>query len=157
MQSLVRGFIYFAGAILLFVATALVLVNLTSPADLSPINDPVFHAPVSRWFWIVGGLALAVASVCLFARNSRLQTTLVMLFALAFLGSRISVSVLGVSDGFKGYLGPLADVFGIQAGTADTLLLGTSLYLLIGCLASRLVPSGQMAARETSEPAKKAA
>lgn len=142
---------------MLFVATALFLVNLTSPADLSPINDPVFHAPVSRWFWIVGGLALAVASVCLFARNGRLQTTSVMLFALAFLGSRISVSVLGVSNGFKGYLGPLADAFGIQAGTADTLLIATSVHLLTGCFCSWLAIGGQRPDKAACEPTTKAA
>jgi hypothetical protein len=157
MQNLVRGFIYSAGAIFLFLATALFLVKVTSPADLSPVNDPAFHVPVSRHFWIVGGIGLAVALVCLFARNSRLQTTLVMLVGIAFLGSRISVSVLGVSHGFKGYLGPLADAFGIQAGTADGLLIVVNLYLLIGCLVSRLATPGGKEAKETGERATKAA
>ncbi len=157
MQSLVRGFIYSAGAILLFLATALFLVNLTSPADLSPINDPVFHAPVSRWFWIVGGLALAVASVCLFAQNGRLQTRLVMLFALAVLGSRICVSLLEISDGLKGYLGPLADAFGIQAGTADTLLVATGVYLLAGGFCAWHAIGGRRPDKATGEPNTKAA
>jgi hypothetical protein len=157
MQNLVRGFIYSAGVIFLFVATALFLVNLTSPADLAPINDPIFHAPVPRLFWIVGGIGLAVALVCLFARNSKLQTTLILLFASVFLGFRICVSVLGVSHGFKGYLGSLADAFGIQASSADALLTVVSLYLLIGCFLSRLAPSGREAGKGTGETTRKAA
>lgn len=156
MQRLARGFFYSAGAIFLFVATALFLVNLTSPADLSPTNDPVFHVSVPRLFWIVGGIGSAVALVCLFARNTRLQTTMVSLFAIGFLGSRMCVSVLDVSNGFKGYLGPVADAFGLQASTADKLLIVTSLYLLIGCIVARQVESGQKVAKGIDKPTAKA-
>ena len=141
MQKLVRNFIYSAGAIFLFVATAMFLANLTNPPDLAPANDPIFHIPLPLIFWIVGGLGVAVALVCLFARNRRLQITLVFLFAMSFLACRLYVSVLDVSNGFKGYLGGLAAAFGIGAGTADALLIGIGFYLLTGCLASRFVES----------------
>ena len=66
------------------------------------------------------------------------------------------VSVLDVSNGFKGYLGPVADAFGLQASTADKLLIVTSLYLLIGCIVARQVESGQKVAKGIDKPTAKA-
>ncbi len=141
MQNLVRSFIYSAGAILLFVATALFLVNFTTPADFAPAREPVFHLTVPLVFWTVGGVGLLVATVCLFGRNTSFNITLVSVFAASLLGCRVLVSVLDISDGFKGYLGGVADAFGLQGSTADALLIVTSLYLLAGCMVSHFLES----------------
>jgi hypothetical protein len=100
---------------------------------------------------------LGIAAVCLFAKSLRLQLWLILLFAIGFLGAWMSVSFLQVSQGFKGYWGPLADAFGVQAATVDWLLVAMSAYLLVGCLVSRLAASGRRPAGGTGESKTKAA
>lgn len=157
MPRLVHGFIYSAGAIFLFLATALFLVNATSPADWSPTNVPLLRVPVSRLFWVGGGIGLAIGLICLLARKSKLPIALVTMMATSLLAARIGASALGLSNGVKGYLGPLADVFGVPAGTADGWLIVTSGYLLIGGLVSWLAVSEPWPFKATGEPNTKAA
>ncbi|MCW5555309.1 MAG: hypothetical protein KIS67_24500 [Verrucomicrobiae bacterium] len=156
-QRWVRGFIHSAGAILLFLATALFLVNATSPADWSPTNVPILRVPVSRLFWFVGGIGMAVGLICLLAKNSRLPMALVSVMATSLLAARIGGSALGLSHGFKGYLGPLADAFGVPASTADGWLIATSGYLLLGCLVSWRAVSEPPPSTAAGEPNRKAA
>lgn len=156
MPRLVRGFIYSAGAIFLFLATALFLVNATSPADWSPTNVPILRVPVSRLFWVVGGIGLAIGLICLLARQCKLPIALVSVIATSLLAARIGASASGLSNGFKGYLGRLADAFGVSAGTADGWLMAASGYLLIGCLASWRAVSKPSPSKATGEPNAKA-
>jgi hypothetical protein len=142
-QSVVRVFLYSAGVVILFLATALFLVNLTNPVDLSPVNDPILHLPVTRVFWMVGGLGTVVAMVCLFTQKTLLPATLVAGFALGFLACRVFVSVFDISQGFGGYLGGVGGLFGMSGRAADTLLVATNLYLLAGSVVSVYVERTQ--------------
>lgn len=134
MQSMVRLFIYSAGVVLLFLASALCLVNLANPADLSPTNDPILHLPVTWLFWIVGGIGSLVAMICLFVQKSLLPAMLVAGFALGFLGCRVFVSAFDISQGFGGYLGGLGSVFGMSGRATDLLLIAVNSCLLVGSI-----------------------
>jgi len=139
MQYLVRGFIYSAGAILLFMATALFLVNITSPRDLAPPNIPFFPLNIRWVFWIVSGANMAMALVCLFGKSTSLQLKLISVLATGTLGCRLVAPSLEITNSFRGYLGPVADAFAIQGGTADILLIAVNLYLLAGSFASHFL------------------
>ncbi len=135
MNNLTRLFVCSAGAILLFGATALVLCNRAMPVDIEPLNDPLFHMPMPRVFWIVCGVGTAVALVCLFARKTKVQLVLVALSGLMFLCCRTWVAISGISTGLAGYLGGLGRVFGIDGATTDKFLCAASVYLLMGSIA----------------------
>jgi len=134
MQSVVRVFVHLAGVVLLFLASALFLVNLTNPDDLSPANDPIFHQPVTWVFWIVGGIGTLVAMVCLLVQKSLLPAMLVAVFALCFLACRVFVSAFDISQGFGGYLGGLGGVFGMSGRATDLLLIAVNSCLLVGSI-----------------------
>ena len=128
---------------MLFLATALFLVNLTNPVDLSPVNDPILHLPMTRVFWMVGGLGTVVAMVCLLAQRTLLPAILVAGFALGYLVCRVFVSAFDISQGFGGYLGGVGGLFGMSGRAADTLLVATNLYLLAGSVVSVYVERRQ--------------
>ena len=135
MNNLTRLFVCSAGTILLFGATALVLCNRSLPVDMEPLNDPIFHVPLPRLFWIVCGVGMVAGMICLMTHKTKVQLTLVALCALTFLGCRTWVSLSGISSGFAGYLGGLGRVFGIEGGNTEIILCAASVYLLAGCIA----------------------
>lgn len=135
-QGVVRVFLHSAGVMILFVATALFLANLATPADSSPINDPILHVPLTPVFWVVGALGALVGMICLLARKTRLSESVVAGFALAFLACRALVWAFDLSEGFGGYLGGVGGLFGVSGRRVDTLLLAMNLYLLAGCVVS---------------------
>ncbi len=142
-QSVIRVFVHSAGVIILFLTSALFLVNLTNPVDLSPVNDPILHLPMTRVFWTVGGLGTVVGMVCLLAQRTLLPAILVAGFALGFLACRVFVSAFDISQGFGGYLGGVGGLFGMSGRAADTFLVATNLYLLAGSLVSVYVQRRQ--------------
>lgn len=121
---------------MLFLATALLIVNLLTPVDLSPVNEPILHLPITLVFWMVGGLGTVVAMVCLLAQKTMLPATLVAGFALGFLACRVFVSAFDISQSFGGYLGGVGGLFGMSGRTADMLLVAANLYLLAGSFVS---------------------
>lgn len=134
LQNAVRVFVCSAGVVFLFLASALFLVNLANPADLSSANDPIFHLPLTWVFWIVGGVGMLVAMICLFATKSLLPAIVVAVFALCFLACRVFVSAFDISQGFGGYLGGLGGVFGMSGRTTDLLLIAVNSCLLVGSI-----------------------
>lgn len=135
--SLPRLFIYSAGVLLLAAVLGMFFSieagrGLIHPHEpLSGINLPVF-------FSIVGGLELAVALICLFGQNALLQTSLVLWLAINLGVYQGGLWWLGISGGFKGYLGGVSGAFGISVGIADLILKILVLYLLTGSLFSLL-------------------
>ena len=136
MKNLTRLFVCSAGTILLFVATAAFLCNQAMPVDMEPLNDPIFHVPLPRLFWIVCGVGMVGGMICLMTHKNKVQLTLVALCALTFLGCRTWVAISGISAGFAGYLGGLGRVFGIDGATMERILCVACVYLLMGCIAS---------------------
>lgn len=125
------------------------------PVDIEPLNDPIFHMPLPRVFWIVCGVGTAVALVCLFARKIKVQLVLVALCGLMFLCCRTWVAISGISTGLAGYLGGFGRVFGIDGATTEKIICAASVYLLTGCIAlfflerKRAVSSGIAGAGKT--------
>ena len=105
------------------------------PVDIEPLNDPLFHMPLPRLFWIVCGVGTAVALVCLLTRKAKVQLVLVALCGLMFLGCRTWIAISGISAGFAGYFSGLGRVFGIDGATTEKILCAASVYLLTGCIA----------------------
>lgn len=133
--KLIRRFVYSAGALLLAVAIVLFVSNLTAGRVIHP-HDPVCNLPVPSFFWIVGGLGVVVAGICLFAQNIRLQLGFICWFATNLLVYGIGLLCLGVKAGFRGYLLTVSDAFWISCDTANLFLTLLTAYLLVGSLAA---------------------
>jgi hypothetical protein len=135
--SLSRQFVGSAGVLLL--ATTLVMfVSLWSGRGLIHPHEPLLGMSLPEFFFIVGGFVLAVALICLFRKNTFLQTVLVLWLAVNFAIYQAGLWQTGASAGFKGYLGDVSAAFGISTGTADTMLKTLILYFLVGSLLSLL-------------------
>ncbi|HEY5298230.1 MAG TPA: hypothetical protein VIK59_09910 [Verrucomicrobiae bacterium] len=130
--TLIRIFIYSAGALLLAAASAVFMTNWAN-AGFGTAHDPIFGITIRNVFWIVGGIELAVALVCLFGRPTSLQLTLVL-----WLSINLVVYRLGLAGSFRGSIGNLSDVLGISPAMADGLLKIVVLYLLTGSFLSLL-------------------
>ncbi len=130
----VRIFTYSAGALLLALASACFLVNLTAPKDLVQPHDPVFALAFSYVYWAVGGLGLAVGLLCLFGARPALSAAWVGWLATSFLVYRIGLISVGCRD-LTGFLDSVTYAFGISARTASVLADTVFAYLLGGSYA----------------------
>jgi predicted RNA-binding Zn-ribbon protein involved in translation (DUF1610 family) len=138
MQSkMIRQFTYSAGALLLAAAMGMFISTWAGTGLIHP-HDPIFKIPIPRLFWIVGGLELLIALICLFGKRVSLQVTLVLWLAMNFTVYQIGLWGMGVSGGFKGYLGDVSAAFGISFSTADLMMKTLVLYLLSGSILSLL-------------------
>ena len=126
-----------ASALLLAVASALFLVNWTSPADLLTPLDPVFNLSLRTALWAAGGVAMAVALLCLFA--DRLEWPLCLL---AWLGLNGLVYVGGLHvqgyHGLTGFLEGLSYAFRLPPGLGNLLVSLLAGYLMAGGVVSLL-------------------
>jgi hypothetical protein len=130
--TLIRIFIYSAGALLFAMASAAFMTNWTTDGFVSA-HDPIFLITIHSLFWIVGGVNLTIAMICLFGRQISLQLTLVL-----WLSVSLMYYHLGLPGGFKSIIGNLSDVFGITVDTTDDLFEIQVLYLLTGSCLSML-------------------
>jgi DNA-directed RNA polymerase subunit RPC12/RpoP len=147
--TLPRIFIWSAGALLLAAATSGFITNWAS-VGFTTAHDPIFLVSIRNLFWIVGGVGLAVALVCLFGRRISLPLTLILWLSMNLLIYRAGLAYYGMHGGFRGYLGNLSDVFGISPDTADGMLNMMVLYLLIGSSISLLFPWAWTRMRKSS-------
>jgi DNA-directed RNA polymerase subunit RPC12/RpoP len=130
--TLIRIFVYSAGALLLAAASAVFMTNWAN-AGFGTAHDPIFMIAIRNVFWIVGGFELVVALVCIFGSRIFLQLMLVL-----WLSINLAIYRWGMGDGFKGSIGNLSDVFGISSQMADAVLKILVLYLLTGSFLSLL-------------------
>jgi hypothetical protein len=153
MHNLTRFFNYLAGAILLALASAMFIANVTS-SELTHPKDPVFEISTAVLFWIILVLELAVALVCLFGRQIWLQASLVFWLAMNLAAYQWALASSGVTNGFKGYLGPLADAFGILPGMVEMALKAAVSFLLLGSflVLSSLAVRKFLGSRSTETP-----
>jgi hypothetical protein len=133
MQKLIRAYICSAGALLLALATALFLVNFQeTPLDFVPARDLVFNLQLPTLFWILGGILGITALFCLFGDQTTLQLIHVLWLSISLMVYRLSLLFLGVNGGVKGWLGEMADAFGVSTSTMGALLAMAVWYLFIG-------------------------
>jgi hypothetical protein len=136
--KVVRYFADSAGALLAGLAAALFVTNLAT-ANLVQPRDAILLVSMRTIFWMAGGVALSVALICLFGKQPGLKTTLVLWLAFNLFVYRIGLFWNGNGRTPRGYLGNVADAFGVVPDTAYWLLKAICLYLLIGSLASLLL------------------
>ncbi len=135
MQKAISIFRNSAGALLLALASALFLINWTSPADSVQPHDPIFLVSLNDLFWIIGGLVAVMALVCFFSERPRLAMFVLAWLAVNFLVCRIGLYWDGCPS-LTGYLGGFSYAFGISAKAANAMTDMVFAYLLIGsCLA----------------------
>lgn len=134
-----------AGILLIILASALFLINWTTPANNMPPHDPILFLPLNVLFFIVGGITAAVALFCLFSERSNTPIFFVFLLSVYYLLCRL---VLRFEDcnSLVGFLGGCSYAFGITANSANTIIGLMFTYLLLGSsaaiwLQSRLPPS----------------
>src|SRR6202007_3241282 len=102
---------YFSGALLLALALSLFLVNHTSPVYIVWPGDPVFSMPLRHFFWIIGGLMLAVSVVCIFDDHPIPQMSALACLATIFAVYQVGVYLKGFHS-LSGYLGGFPRTFG---------------------------------------------
>jgi hypothetical protein len=138
MQSkMISLFTYSAGALLL--ATAMgVFISIWAGTGLIHPHDPIFMISIPKLFWIVGVIELFIALICLFWKSVYLQVLLVLWLAINFMVYQMALRWMGVSGGFKGYLGDVSAAFDISFSTADLMMKTLVLYLLSGSILSLL-------------------
>jgi len=135
MEKLIRAYIYSAGSLLLALATVLMLANFQrQPTDFIPVRDMVLNLQLPALFWILGGMVLLAALLCLFGRQTNLQLGIVLWLATNLIVYRIGLHYMGAKGGVQGYLGEMSDVFGLSTGTMSGLLIAAVWYLVIGSL-----------------------
>jgi hypothetical protein len=109
-----------AGALLLALASALFLINGTSPADYVPPHDPIFLISIRDLFWILGGIAIVMALICFFSEQPARVISLLAWFAFSFWIYRIGLFAEGCR-GITGFLGGFPHAFGISSKAAAVL------------------------------------
>jgi hypothetical protein len=124
-------FTHSAAALLLLAASALFLINLTGPVHLVLPRDPVTGISLRYLFWIAGGIAVLVASFCLFSERPGRSIPWVAWLATNFLIYRIGLYVEGCHS-LTGFLACATYAFALPAKDASVLVDVAFGYLLIG-------------------------
>ncbi len=78
MQKAVFIFLNSAGALLLAMATALLLINWANAPDYVPLHDPLFSAPLNGIFRIVAVITAVAALLCFLSEHLILPTYLLL-------------------------------------------------------------------------------
>jgi len=128
--KLIRVFTGSTVALLAALAAAVFLCNWASETLIQP-HDPVLLISTRILFWILGAVGSVLALICIFAKNPQLKLILILWFALNLIIYGIGLSWVG-AHGAYGYLGGLADTFGLSTSTAETILKALFVYLLVG-------------------------
>ena len=92
----IRIFICSAGIVLLIAAIAKFISGAGS-AQILERNDPILYISFRHVFWMVGALELAVALICLFGRQFRLQAGLLAWLATNFILYRLGLLFVNYS------------------------------------------------------------
>ncbi len=131
--KVIRFFTVSAGVLLLALATAMIIANWAS-AGLTQPHDQILLVPMQYLFWIASAAELVMSLICFFGDKIWLKQTFIFLLAANFW-----VYHLAYGNGLSGYLGSLADAFGVSPHTAELILEIAFLYLLIGSSCSWLL------------------
>lgn len=120
---------------LLVVAAIAKLVSSAGSARIMQNPDPILAIPFRHVFWIVGGIELVIAMVCIFDKRIEIKAGLVAWLATSFLVYRIGLILVGYHKPCS-CLGNLTDALHIPPQTADMAMKIILAYLLIGSYAS---------------------
>jgi hypothetical protein len=137
-------FILSAGGILGLAGASQVL-DTVHGSQVLEVQDPVFGVPFRYVVLSVGAVELLVASLCLFTKRQGLSLALVCWLALDWVAYRVGLWTMGWPHPWV-YVADLTDWLRVSPFLADSILLATALYLLIGSALLLLLPAGKLAA-----------
>ena len=126
-----RFFTNTAAALLLAMATALFVINLSGPPHLVLPRDPISGLSLRYLFWIIGVIAAGIAWFCLFSERPARTIPWVAWFATNFLIYRIALFFEGCHS-LSGFLASVTYAFDLPAKAASVLVDIAFAYLLIG-------------------------
>lgn len=128
----IQHFILSAGALLLAAALVSVLGNLAAFGHLHS-RDPLLAASMPALIWVFGGVALAIASLCLLGRKTSIQLGAVLWFAIILCIYQIGV-LWQIPNGFAAYLVDPAAGLGVSHHLVNLALQSLSIYLMFGSI-----------------------
>jgi DNA-directed RNA polymerase subunit RPC12/RpoP len=135
MKATIHGFINSTGILLLAMATALFVANLATHTHcVVPLRDPLLNLQLPVLFWILGGIGFVAGGVCLFRKNDSAQLMIILWLGTNALFFRLGLVWTNTTGGFTGYLGDVADAFGLSCAATNNFLCAGIAYLLIGSL-----------------------
>lgn len=129
-------FPYSASALLVAFTFLLAWYNVSN-LDLVPPKDPLFGISVSLLFWIVGGISLAVAVVCLVVQSLFGRILLVAWLALMFEIYQGGLLFVG-SHAMRACFDSFSVIYGMPLLLTKMLSQGAFIYLLAGSVALAL-------------------
>jgi hypothetical protein len=132
-SGLRSAFVCSAGVLLFGTAIA----KLLSAGGRAPIldqTDPFFSISFRHLFWIVGAIELAVALVCFFGQQPKIQMWLVAWLSTSFLVYRIGLVWIGYQRPCP-CLGSLTDALRISSHLAGVIMGSLLGYLIAGSFA----------------------
>jgi hypothetical protein len=129
-----RWFLYSTAVVLLLAAVAK-FVSSFGHGTILQTRDPLTGFQFQNLFRIVGGIEVAVASVCIFSKRTWLPTGLMAWLATSLLAYRIGLVAIGYHRPCH-CLGNLTDALHIPPQTADMAMKIILAYLLIGSYAT---------------------
>ena len=132
MKGFVRVYVLSSGMLLLFIATSLFISVITTPSDIAPAHDPIFHFPVTLIFWVLGVIEIVISMICFFAPSSVLQIVFILFNPILFFGFLFYLFGISIHPGFKAYILPLCDVFNISGMSGEACLALMNAYFFIG-------------------------
>jgi hypothetical protein len=133
LVNVFRCFVRVNASLLLAIATALVLTNLSGDAVLDA-HDPVFNLRLSSLYWAVASGMLVVAGICLYNETSGLRMWILAYMATCAWGYRIALAFSECST-IKGLVSPVAAQFGIGPRLANFMVILFFLQLMVGACA----------------------
>ncbi len=148
-EKLGSWFLTSAGVVLAATGAAKFLSGAGTAPILS-LPDPIFGIPFRWLFWIVGGIELTIASVCLLTSRSLLSAELTAWLATAFAVYRLGLLFVAYRKPCP-CLGTLVQAIRLPPRAADLAVKAAFAYLLIGSYATllwlwskrRVSPSGK--------------
>lgn len=124
-------FFMYSTAILLLIVALAKFISSFGTARILQTPDPILAIPFRYVFWIVGGIEIVVATVCLFSKRLLLKAGLVAWLATSFLIYRFCLLCVGYQKPCS-CLGNLTDALHLSpqiTNLAMKIILG---YLLLG-------------------------
>ncbi len=135
-SNLIRVFLISAAFFLAITAAAKIFSSF-GHAIILKTDDPLLKLSYRHLFWLVGGIELAIAGVCVFGKNVWLQAGLLAYLATNFVIYRFGINYMGFH--VCPCMGYLTESLPVSQTTTDLILKCILAYLLIGSYATLLV------------------
>ncbi len=131
ISRFIQRFSLSAGLLLIAMAMLHIIGNQGENV-LQPV-DPVFGISTRHVFWVLAGLEVLVATVCLFFKETDFKIISVLWFTSTLLLYRLALLYFGVKT-IGAYYDTMAWNFGVSTGVMNFLLAFVTAYLWLGSI-----------------------